>query len=35
MSLNWVANLILVCIREGMHTGGSAVVDGEGVKGDC
>jgi hypothetical protein len=27
--------LILVHIREGMCTGGSAIVNGEGVKGDC
>jgi hypothetical protein len=27
-----LGNLILVCIREGTHTGDSAIVNGEGVK---
>jgi hypothetical protein len=30
-----LGNLILVCIREEMHTGGPAIVDGKDVKGDC
>jgi hypothetical protein len=30
-----LGNLILVRIRERMHTGGSAVVDIKGVEGDC
>jgi hypothetical protein len=30
-----LGNLILVCIREGTHTGGSAIVNSEGVKRDC
>jgi hypothetical protein len=27
-------NPILVCIREGLHIGGSAIVNAKGVKGD-